>query len=136
MEAGERCVERGNEAAQSKRLRAVVARKHAEIESLVADVLRLAVPDSPVETAVVEYISTILRDGSVGFEEVCDLLDGVVGVAPELEEWLRPAGAFELLLAHSSPGPFRTTLSPFLLFNTTDSAGADHDRRPPPARTS
>jgi len=96
---GDRVKQRGDEGRLAA-VEQVLGRNHTEVEHLVKDILQLATPDTPAETTVVEYISTVLRDG-LGEEEASDLRDGVMGVAPELQQVL-PPGSFELLLARAS----------------------------------
>ena len=81
-------------------VQSLVCKAHARLHDLVVDLMQSATPSADPE--IVEYVSNIMRDGLEENEQATDLLDAIVGVAPELEAFFSPPGSFHHFIAHAS----------------------------------
>ena len=83
-------------------VQSLVCKAHARLHDLVVDLMQSATPGISADPTIVEYVSNIMRDGLEENEQATDLLDAIVGVAPELEAFFSPPGSFHHFIAHAS----------------------------------
>jgi hypothetical protein len=83
-------------------VQSLVCKAHARLHDLVVDLMQSATPGISPDPTIVEYVSNIMRDGLEENEQATDLLDAIVGVAPELEAFFSPPGSFHHFIAHAS----------------------------------
>jgi hypothetical protein len=79
----------------------VLGQNHARLDDLVAGVLGVLAADNPgSDETLVQYISSVLRDG-LEEEDASDLQEVLVGAVPEMQQLFSAelAGSFDLFLA-------------------------------------